>query len=1230
MGLIKVSQWVLFALIHSIILPICVSQPVDPNLPLKCPENWVRHESSCYRFVKSPMRPRAEASKNCLAYDAELVNINNQEEHRFITQELNYIDPQHRRWYTGGKQQSPNYWINEGDGSSLAELSQLFLPERNSQYYGYQLNKDYIVYNFSSNGWGFEKVTGDEHLTYICEAPFSRLAHLVIEERTFTYGIDIDDPEKIPRGPYFVKQPVPVVYDLQKSESKIDVEMTCIAKGYPTPTYEWFKEDYENDKIISKRIDPMENKRYTLSGGSLIINSPQQVVDRGSYYCKATNKFGSIVSETVLLSFGFIGEFNLKRSVEYGQQNWGKSIFCDPPEFYPKVKFYWARSRFPDLVEEDKRVFVSFDGALYFAALEQIDQGNYSCNVLSEGKEASAGKNGPVFPLIVQPNANPQQLQFANTFPKVFPEAPIAGKEVRLECVAFGYPIPSYNWTRKAGHLPKGSYMANHNRVLIIPKIRMEDEGEYICRINNDQSIKEASISLRIQAEPNFTIPITDRHVDWGTDLTWTCEAFGVPDVSYKWYKNGEPLIPQDLLTQDSARYIIQDNILTIKYVDERDNGMYQCRAKNTHKVTYSSAQLRVLKLAPTFKKRPLDAEIYAGENNRVSIICNPEAAPRPKFTWKKEDYNIGSGGPKYIIDGNLTISPVSRSDAGRYTCIAANEYGSDRSVTKLTVLRLPTFVEALPQKIGAIVGQNLELRCFAASEDLLDVAYVWYHNSLRLQTTQSIYSSLVINGGSLSFYNMSFANAGTYQCVVKTVVGSLSSSTELRVDGPPSPPGGVQVHEVIKKSVTLRWTDGATNGRPILFYIISARTNWNSEWRNVSQTAVSRRLDVFTDRKEVTLEDVVTPYASYEFRIYAVNELGTSLPSETSPQYNIPADAPYVYPQNVSGGGGKIGDLTITWTPLPLEDHNGPGMYYKVYWRRKGFDKEFAHQVLRNATKHGIATVPIPSEFYYTEYEVKVQAANREGYGPESPVVTIFSAEDIPHIQPQSLIAKPYNSTAINASWSPISLTRENIRGKLIGHRLKYWLQGAIEDSATYYLNRNTDSWALIVGLQPDTYYYIKVMAFNVAGAGPESERILERTYRKAPSNPPTSVFVKGVNPSTIKVVWRYVAPNQDEEPVSGFKVRVWPMDEDLSRAVDTIVPIGSTLEAYVYNLLPGKRYYTRVLAYSSGGDGRMSSPANKFQMGHEESFVNSAPRCASYSLTILILLFVFRSILL
>lgn len=78
-------------------------------------------------------------------------------------------------------------------------------------------------------------------------------------------------------------------------------------------------------------------------------------------------------------------------------------------------------------------------------------------------------------------------------------------------------------------------------------------------------------------------------------DLTWTCEAFGVPDVTYKWFKNGEP-IEVDPTSQNNSRYLINDNVLTLKHLDlVKDPGMYQCQARNTLKTRYSSAQLRVL-----------------------------------------------------------------------------------------------------------------------------------------------------------------------------------------------------------------------------------------------------------------------------------------------------------------------------------------------------------------------------------------------------------------------------------------------------------------------------------------------------------------------------------------------------------------------------------------------------------------------------------------------------------
>lgn len=57
--------------------------------------------------------------------------------------------------------------------------------------------------------------------------------------------------------------------------------------------------------------------------------------------------------------------------------------------------------------------------------------------------------------------------------------------------------------------------------------------------------------------------------------------------------------------------------------------------------------------------------------------------------------------------------------------------------------------------------------------------------------------------------------------------------------------------------------------------------------------------------------------------------------------------------------------------------------------------------------------------------------------------------------------------------------------------------------------------------------------------------------------------------------------------------------MDHDMSSANDSYIAVGSKLEGFITELSPGKAFNLRVLAYSNGGDGRMSSPTLTFQMG-------------------------------
>merc|ERR1711874_774045 len=79
-------------------------------------------------------------------------------------------------------------------------------------------------------------------------------------------------------------------------------------------------------------------------------------------------------------------------------------------------------------------------------------------------------------------------------------------------------------------------------------------------------------------------------------------------------------------------------------------------------------------------------------------------------------------------------------------------------------------------------------------------------------------------------------------------------------------------------------------------------------------------------------------------------------------------------------------------------------------------------------------------------------------------------------------------------------------------------------------------------------------------------------------------------------------------EEPLTGYKVRYWESDKDISVANDTTVYIGRNLETIIDDLSPGKTYFLRVLAFSQGGEGKMSSPAWQFQMGDPDK-LNSSP---------------------
>lgn len=1180
-----------------VILFILFNCKFEETFAQTCPKEWVDFKDSCYKFTRTPSKTRDQADEQCRAYNADLVSVNNLEEHNFIVNWLRENDPQHRRWYTSGRDDGDNVWLWDSDNTMFTDIDALFLPFKDESY------ARYAAYNYSeiANKWGLMKVDAIELMAFICEIPKEKLHQIIITERDIDYGVLVYDKEKIPHGPYFVQEPEPVIFDPSNEQVNF-VSLKCVAAGYPSPLYKWYREEFRNDKLESYLVDPLSDPRYTQTDGTLIISNPSQLNDRGNYHCTAKNKHGIVKSQTVKLSFGYVNEFNKRRSDDSGKENWGKSLSCDAPQHHPDVNFYWVRNSFPNFVEEDQRVFVSQDGNIYFSYLEKVDEAYYSCN--AQSRIAAEGRHGPFFKFVVEPASSGQKLLFPNNFPKVFPKSPLAGDDIRLECVAYGYPVPSYNWTRQGftSELPKGAYMQSHNRVLIIPKVRVEDIGKYFCTAGNGQENIHKAVPLDINAKPEFTIPLENKVVDKGSRLVWNCEAFGKPDVTYTWLINGKELDESKSILDeyDRSRYHISGNILIIDEVVERDQGMYQCKATNQVNSVYSSGQLRVITLKPSFAKYPLDNEMYAAEKGNITIPCRPEAAPFPSFVWKKGDYGLRNVGRVRILsNGYLHINPVEREDEGYYTCIAENQYGKASTQGLLIVLGLPQIVDSPDPVVRAVVNDTTELACEARVNDMLDIAYIWLQNDLRINMHEDRFS-VGRHPGYLRIYNITLADAGTYRCIVKTAVGRISRSTQLVVIGPPGAPGAVLVEDLTATSGIIHWSDGSANGDPIKAYTIEGFTNHLKKW-----VVLRENVEKFKyregGRREIELFNVLSPYSRYSFRVSAINSLGMGEPSDPSPFYHTDKDVPHVPPSNVGGGGGKTGSLTITWDPLSPQEWNDNEVWYNVSYKPADSNRKFEEISLKSRKNIGLHVVNVGEENYYKPYIVKVRAINTIGAGPYSDEVEIYSAENMPQVQPSQVYAIAYNSTALNVTWAAMDLHREKIRGKLIGYRIKYWQNGRnAEADSLILLKRGLDNWGLIVGLQPNIEYNVAVMAYNSAGSSVESAPYLARTFKAAPLRPPTNVRVEALNPTSVSVSWRGVLPSTEEEPIKGYKVRYWESDEDMTSAKEVYRYLdGNDLQVVVSGLTIGKAYKLRVLAFSNGGDGKMSSPVREFKIG-------------------------------
>uniref|UniRef100_A0A669D554 Neural cell adhesion molecule L1-like protein n=1 Tax=Oreochromis niloticus TaxID=8128 RepID=A0A669D554_ORENI len=860
----------------------------------------------------------------------------------------------------------------------------------------------------------------------------------------------------------------------------------CEAKGNPEPEFRWTKNDQEFDPFLDPRLMKEEN-----SGTFVIPNNGNLTEYQGTYRCYASNKLGIAISKEIEFIVPNVPKFPKETLdpvvVEEGQPF---TLKCDPPNGIPPLQIYWMTINLQH-IEQDQRVSVGLNGDLYFShAVEKDSRRDYCCfasfprirtivqktamSVIVKTRKSDSSENANAIlerkPSLLTPPGGKSEIQL------------VKGEDLNLECIAEGFPTPQVEWKKMGHKFPSKVRFENHGKLVIVPRAEQEDSGNYMCKAKNPLGEVQHTFTVTVEEPPEWVFEPESQLSMIGSDVHIKCSASGIPQPTTTWRVNGGPL-------QESParnRRVIGDTIV-IHNAQVSDSAVYQCEASNRHGTILSNANIMIMNLQPMILTS--EGEEYSVvERKGVTMHCKVFSSPPSTITWSKDDSPESVHGPRFTVheNGSLKIYNVERGDTGQYTCLAKNTEGSS-AINAMLYVKDPTRIVVAPEDQRILIGTTAQLSCLAEYDKSFsnDFELLWEKDDMEIALNYTVNSRYFVENGVFHIMNVSHSDQGVYRCVAKTPADQDVASALLMVLDVPDAPENLVLSDRKGRNVTLKWVPGDDHNSSTTEFIIEyEESHWEpSNWKELLRVPGNR------NSAELRLNGNV----DYCFRVSAVNAVGTGRPSEATERYKTPPEAPDRNPENIRIEGHLPHEMDIKWEPLLPIEHNGPSLEYKVSYRRQDVEEDWKEHTVK---RHSFVVRNTPT---FVPYEIKIQAKNRQGFGPEPKLVTGYSGEDFPSAAPDNVAVKVMNSSVVKVSWTRVH--KDKLHGHLGGYRISWWRLRSLVDSKKSPGDKHTltvpgdKNHATVPSLTPFSEYSLIVMTFNGRGNGPGSHPVNFKT---------------------------------------------------------------------------------------------------------------------------------------
>uniref|UniRef100_A0A480N966 Neural cell adhesion molecule L1 isoform 2 n=1 Tax=Sus scrofa TaxID=9823 RepID=A0A480N966_PIG len=711
----------------------------------------------------------------------------------------------------------------------------------------------------------------------------------------------------------------------------------------------------------------------------------------------------------------------------------------------------------------------------------------------------------------------------------------------------------------------------NHNKTLQLLNVVEEDDGEYHCLAENPLGSDRHVYYVTVEAAPYWLHKPQSHLYGPGETARLDCQVQGRPQPEVTWRING---IPVEELAKDQ-KYRIHHGALILSNVQPSDTMVTQCEARNRHGLLLANAYIYVVEL-PAKILTPDNETYMAVQGSTAYLLCKAFGAPVPSVQWLDKEGKTVLQDERFFpyTNGTLGIRDLQANDTGHYFCQAANDQNNMTIVANLQVKDATQILQG-PRSAIEKKGSRVAFTCQAYFDSSLQHSITWRGDGQDLRELGDS-DKYFIEEGRLVIHSLDYSDQGNYSCVASTKLDVVESRAELLVVGSPGPVPQLEVsdqHLLRQSQVRLSWSPADDHNAPIEKYDIEFEDKEMApeKWYSLGK--------VPGNQTSATLK--LSPYVHYTFRVTAINKYGPGEPSPASETVVTPEAAPEKNPVDVKGEGNETNNMVVTWKPLRWMDWNAPQVQYRVQWRPQGTQGAWQEQIVSDPL------LVVSNTSTFVPYEIKVQAVNSQGKGPEPQITIGYSGEDYPQASPELEEIQILNSSTVLVRWR--HLDPGQVKGHLRGYNVTYWWEGSQRKHSKRHVHKghvvvpaNATS-AILGGLRPYSTYHLEVQAFNGRGPGPASSRSFS-TPEGVPGHP-EALHLECQSDTSLLLHWQ--PPLSHNGVLTGYVLSYHPLDDEGKEQLSFDLPDPELRTHNLTNLSPHLRYRFQLQATTKEGPG-------------------------------------------